>query len=212
MKEPWTDDEMQKVKRQRNVLAVASVVLVLAVVLVFSRSAVKEAAPVLPPSAEQTQEPPVDTPVPGTASDFLREKAEGRAQAVAVPVQNGDVLLWPSSEPVAPFNVETKGDGGYYIYLKSKASPDDDMAFYVVGGKNIETAVPLGRYTMYYATGDTWYGDELKFGEETAYYEGDTELSFYTFGDTVYGQTVELYLQAYGNFDTSEIEQSDFPG
>ena len=134
---------------------------------------------------------------------------------VPVSVRNGDILVKPVGvECIAPFEVKTGDNFNYYIFLKDTSDGGkNDISFYVEAGKTVEIDVPLGRYNLYYATGDTWYGLENKFGSKTSYYEAPfTSLDFYTTGDKVSGYTITLYSVAGGNMHTSKIDESSFPG
>ena len=89
------------------------------------------------------------------------------------------------------------------------------MSFYIASGKTVETEIPVGVYSLYYAAGEDWYGAEYKFGPSTVYSSSDDPLSFYTEYDGDYivynGQTIELWLQTGGNMSTHTIDPADFP-
>lgn len=84
------------------------------------------------------------------------------------------------------------------------------MSFFVRAGETANVDVPLGEYTLYYATGETWYGPELVFGDETIYYKADETFDFYEEGGYINGWTVELYLQFDGNLSTDTIDPDEF--
>jgi len=86
------------------------------------------------------------------------------------------------------------------------------MGFYVKAGKTVEVDVPVGVYQLYYAYGKTWYGKEKRFGPDTVFCTSDEYLDFYTDDSTTYGHTLSLILQTYGNFDSRNIKEADFPG
>ena len=84
------------------------------------------------------------------------------------------------------------------------------MSFFYVGGDNSVTVdVPLGNYKFYYCSGRNWYGIDYKFGDETIYSTSSDTLNFYEDGDSVWGHTIELYMQEDGNFDTHDIDKDN---
>lgn len=141
---------------------------------------------------------------------------------------NGTVFVKPTYEAYCPFQVSVRGENGYYVYLEYLRVPKqsynsrhatgkskiniEDMSFFVRPGQSVEVDVPIGIYKLYYATGTEWYGMSKLFGEDTLYFEGNDLLIFYTDYTTHYGNTVELWEQVGGNFDTDPISASEFPG
>lgn len=147
----------------------------------------------------------------------------------SVPIQpeNGKIFKMPSHKGDCPFSVSTDTAYSYYVYLEyqdaplnsydkrtSKGSshlPQDDVAFFVRPGATVEIDVPVGVYKLYYATGETWYGVTELFGENTVYSSSDELLEFYTDSTTAYGNTLELWAQYGGNFETVLIAENEFP-
>lgn len=141
---------------------------------------------------------------------------------------NGQMLLYPSFERICPLSVSVPSEeNDYYIYLAFRKGPshstvwrkstaasrvEDDLAFYVKAGNTVEVDVPVGVYQLYYAYGKTWYGKENRFGPDTVFCTSDKYLEFYTDDSTTYGHTLSLILQTYGNFDSRNIKESEFPG
>lgn len=127
-------------------------------------------------------------------------------------ISSGDIVKEPAGERLAPLEIVTTGEAGYYISLKPTAPPfSNSMRFYVWGGQSEEVLVPLGEYEIYYAVGEMWYGEEELFGAETAYYKCDGTFDFYKENGYYQGWTLELFLQSNGNMDTDEISADDFP-
>lgn len=110
----------------------------------------------------------------------------------------------------APLTIETRGDGYYLVKLKDKYSHRDVCSVFVYGGRSVNIDVDFGCYELYYAHGDTWYGEEFLFGSDTKYYKADDDFLFEEYGDYVYGWTVELYFQDGGNLAVSTIDGSEF--
>ncbi len=146
-----------------------------------------------------------------------------------VAITNGKVLRSISYKGQCPFKVSAPGgSGGYFVFLKYLRAPSNskeqrvvkssfsppyksDVVFYVAAGQSVEIDVPVGVYQFFYACGETWYGEKLKFGEETRFYASDDVLVFYSDGDYYQGHSITLWKQENGNFDTDEISESSFP-
>lgn len=84
------------------------------------------------------------------------------------------------------------------------------MTFFIRGGETASLNVPLGKYEIYYAHGDTWVGAKYLFGDDTEYYKADDVFNFYQDDGCVYGWDIELYRQSGGNLSTEEISASEF--
>ena len=131
-----------------------------------------------------------------------------------VKVENGEIIVHPQGECLAPFTVETESSdkSNYFIYLKCLNNSKNDIAFYVQGGNTVEVAVPLGRYKLYYCSGKTWYGYYNKFGSKTSYSKADDVFEFYDDGQYYQGHIITLYEVVNGNMETDTIDGSQFPG
>lgn len=145
---------------------------------------------------------------------MLEDHDPGQTQGVPeltpeLPPPNGTILYENGAERVAPLSIETTGTSRYLVKLKD-ASGSDIFSFFVWGGHSVEVDVPLGTYTLVYASGETWYGESGLFGEETYCARVKDLFDFYREGDYVNGWTVELYPQTGGNLRTEEIAISEF--
>ena len=151
-----------------------------------------------------------------------------KQNVVSETVINGQILKQPDYECIAPLEISADYGSNYYVYLKYIGEPlrtsvsrnlnsgvtvpyESDMAFYVESGKKVEVEVPIGIYRLYYATGDTFYGSDLLFGEDTRYTVSEENITFY--GDTQYihGCSITLYKVVNGNFSTEQISEEEFP-
>ena len=117
----------------------------------------------------------------------------------------------PSYECVAPVSVHAPSDESCYVYFKSLTDHQKDFSIFVSAKSTVEIDAPLGKYKLYYATGETWYGTEYRFGIGTDYYTSNKEFDFRVIGDYVYGTELTLYAVAYGNLDTHKISENEFP-
>ncbi|MBR6705459.1 MAG: hypothetical protein IKI84_02090, partial [Clostridia bacterium] len=158
-----------------------------------------------------------------------------KATATPVPtvsVSNGKMFIRSDYEGVCTLKVNAGSESDYYVYLKYIGAPsssydkrklkvsatapyESDLAFYVKAGKTVSIKVPIGIYTLFYATGTEFYGTALLFGDSTPCFTSDSPLTFYTSEDGEYiyshGHEVTLYKVAGGNFDTDPIPESSFP-
>lgn len=158
----------------------------------------------------------------------------GVALIPVTPPKNGEIVKDTKEEKLAPLTVKTSGTSDYYIALRCIDSPGSnisvtetstgktwssirsyDMTFYVIGGKTAEILVPLAGYEIYYAVGNTWYGNIKKFGEDTQYYKCEDTFLFEEQWDDegMYysGWTITLYAVPGRNMASDEIPASEFP-
>lgn len=112
----------------------------------------------------------------------------------------------------APFEIKTSSANQfYYIVLKSLSYPYENCYIYLHGGEPAEVSVPLGSYEMYYACGDSWYGESVRFADTGGDFVAEDTFDFTSSGGYVYGYTVTLYDVYYGNLETSPVNAADFP-
>ncbi len=125
---------------------------------------------------------------------------------VPVSVKNGEIIKAPSNPRLVEFEVSVPFGNDYYIYMEGKSS-GDTMSFYVKSGETVVVDVPIGKYTVFYAVGDTWYGSRYLFGDDTEYFKCDDTFEF----TSEYGWSLTLYSVYNGNLDTDSIDADDFP-
>jgi hypothetical protein len=112
--------------------------------------------------------------------------------------------------PVAPFTIKTEPGSSYLVKLQDATTGANVISFFVYGGQELQAKVPLGNYTLHYATGRLWCGDSDLFGFDTVVSAADSTLLFYRDGTVLHGKTVELILQVGGNLVTHRIMRSQF--
>jgi hypothetical protein len=136
------------------------------------------------------------------------QKIRMRPQPQALPPTGVIWGLVSQSYTTGPLAIQTRfGSGNYYIKLVDTSSGATRMVLFVrEGDTTSELVVPAGSYEMRYATGSTWYGEELLFGESTQFHKAD---SIFSIGNGR-GYTVELYLQHDGNLQTKSLNKEDF--
>lgn len=140
-------------------------------------------------------EPEVTMPMSGTIEYFIPETVIDNA------IESDEFGVLGVSVP--------KGTEHYYVLLKEIASHGEEktLAFFIGPGETEEIAVPFGQYYVYYAAGETWYGEEHLFGPDTVYSKAD---DIFEFDEENEGWDVELIEQFGGNLDTLDAAPSDF--
>ena len=92
----------------------------------------------------------------------------------------------------------------YYIKLKNSAA-EDVISFFVRAGESATVHVPGGRYQVFFACGDEWFGPEYHFGDGTSYSKDEDFVDF-----SQYTITYTLYPVTDGNFTDKDIPPDEF--
>lgn len=138
-----------------------------------------------------------------------REELEGKYYNPLEPRPETQVF-YVFKNPKAPLEIRTPAGEDYFIRLVPLNSKTPVMEAYIRGGSSLRVNVPLGTYTLKYATGDTWHGPALLFGKDTVYSKADADLDFRETREGYSGYTVELIKQRHGNLHTSSLSPGDF--
>lgn len=123
---------------------------------------------------------------------------------------HGHILRHIENEALAPLEINTTFGEYYFIKMVEVTSGREELELFIHGGQSIEINMPLGTYTMKYATGKIWYGHEHLFGPETAYSQASSTFNFIEDYRGYSGYTVTLYKVTNGNLQTKKINASDF--
>jgi hypothetical protein len=121
----------------------------------------------------------------------------------------GDYLVTDFADRLAPFEINTSQGFDYLVKLEQTGRRAVGLTFFVIGGQQFETMVPLGTYTLKYVAGKTWCGRSVLFGNQQAE-RGRSLLTFDRTGDRYEGQTVTLYPVPDGNFAIATISRPQF--
>ena len=123
---------------------------------------------------------------------------------------NGTVFKGVGYRAPAPFRVTTPlGTESYYVKLES-VDGFGSKEFFAHAGSTVNTMMPLGAYTLKYATGAIFFGPECYFGRDTQYHAARETLRFRIIGNQIQGHEVTLIKQVGGNLDTGRIPAADF--
>jgi len=126
-----------------------------------------------------------------------------------LPVQ-GKITWYSAGDPVAPLEIRSSRGSNYVVKLADYYSGRAVLSVFVHGGSAVNFDVPLGTYSIKYASGEKWYGSEHLFGLETSYSKADTSFDFRVIGNQVSGYTLTLYKVVDGNLHTSPISPDEF--
>ena len=72
-------------------------------------------------------------------------------------------------------------------------------------GETVTVGVPAEFLYVYFASGTTWYGEDLWFGEDTYYFKDEKRLDF-----TQYTWEYTLSPVTNGNFEETPIDADEF--
>lgn len=123
-----------------------------------------------------------------------------------------NATVWRSTDtkPVAPLTIRASGTSHFLVKLEDGRA--NTSFVFVRAGATAETLVPLGTYTLKYATGSgsQWCGREARrpFGTNTSFYRADSTFVFSDEGSHYSGHTIELIRQVGGNLSTSSLPAS----
>ena len=120
---------------------------------------------------EESTEPPIETVTPQpTPAPSLTPKPTPTPKALSLP-KTSVMKNTAKGSRVAPLTIATQAGScnGYFIKFVSNTTKKAAYEFFVRSGETLKCKVALGTYLMRYATGDTWYGTKLCFGEDTQY-------------------------------------------
>lgn len=110
--------------------------------------------------------------------------------------ENKELIQEPSGSRGSTVTIEPSKHCNMIIYMKSKSDSDNNMAFYVEKkAEKFDVSVPMNDYEVYVAAGDTWYGNNGRFGRFGDYHKYSEDLNFAAY-------TYTLTLSDMGKPDT----------
>ncbi len=128
-----------------------------------------------------------------------------------VAVENGEMIITPQRTGQPEITVHAPSDKDCFVYFKHWSSRAFDLGFYVTAGSSVTVNVLAGSYKLYYATGETWYGKDLKFGTDSAFYYSPDTILLSEDRDVYDVIDITLYTVPDGNMETQSIDESEFP-
>jgi hypothetical protein len=124
--------------------------------------------------------------------------------------ENGTWWNYTSERRIAPLRISVSSEEHYFIKVVDAYTEERVLTLFIRSGQTANVEVPTGTYRLKYAVGDTWYGQEHKFGPEKRYFEAENTFTFEIVGQRVRGHRIELILQQGGNLSTKSIPQKEF--
>ena len=97
---------------------------------------------------------------------------------------------------------------GSYV---SNVGRNDNLGVFINMSPSFSVDVPPGCYRLWYCFGESWYGLDHFFGDDTVWHTSDDILTFYYDSEYVYGQTITLKLVENGNMETRIAKDSELP-
>lgn len=159
-------------------------------------------------------------------ADRLRAEGIAQAQAEAIAAEE-EAALKAMEQPLPesgvhyslygrpkddwpPFKINNGPVGNALVKLSRASDGEEVISIFVRAGETVEVAVPLGSYEGKIASGQTWYGDEVRFGPETSYAQFGSDFAFTIEGDQLVGTEVTLTYVENGNLSRRSIDAIDF--
>jgi hypothetical protein len=84
------------------------------------------------------------------------------------------------------------------------------MSIFIRAGQTVELGVPVGSYKAKIASGQTWYGDSIRFGPNTSYATLDAVLHFSIQGSQLLGHELTLTQMKDGNLRQVPLSANEF--
>jgi hypothetical protein len=114
----------------------------------------------------------------------------------------------PNRSP--PLKVTNSPDANTLMKLTRLDGAADTTSIFIRAGETVEVAVPIGVYKAKIASGQTWYGDSVRFGPSTSYSALDAVFEFKIEGNQLMGHELTLKRVQHGNLKRLPLTASDF--
>lgn len=134
---------------------------------------------------------------------LILDEPEPEIPSVSEPI-SGEVLVGAEDENGSELTISAADSESCVVKLKSEEGYTK-FSFYVRAGDTVTMNVPARLFYVYFASGDTWYGEKELFGESTSYSMDDEIKDFET-----YTYKYTLYPVTNGNFSETPIDASEF--
>ena len=145
--------------------------------------------------------------------DTLEEENK-EPEIILTPIQTpptGIYQNYTSNKLIASFEIRNHNDDFNYLMKFNDYSTNQTIfTVFLNKNENCNIKVPLGNYIITLARGNTWYGDDILFGENTNYMKYDKLISFYQDGLNIQGHYIDMTPTPTGNLDTDYISENDF--
>lgn len=146
-------------------------------------------------------------------ADAIAAQQEATLRAAEKPLPRSGVhysLYGRSQEDWPPMRINNAPGANALVKLISLGSDEEVLSVFVRAGETVDVRVPLGSYRGKIASGETWYGDEIRFGPSTSYGEFGSLFEFRIEGDRLAGKEITLTRVENGNLSQSSISADQF--
>ena len=109
-----------------------------------------------------------------------------------------------------PLKVKNSPNANTLMKLSRTNDGTEVMSIFIRAGQTIEVAVPVGNYRAKLASGQTWYGEAVRFGPTTSYSYLDKVLNFAIEGDQLMGHEIVLTRITNGNLQQLPLAANEF--
>lgn len=127
----------------------------------------------------------------------------GKMEPMPLP-QSGTVFLGNNLSRESEITIKSS-DESVYVKLKNEKG-ENVFSFFVRANTSITVNIPAGKYYVYFASGDEWFGITKYFGDGTTNYFKDEEIIDFS----QYTMTYTLYKVTNGNFSETPITKEEF--
>jgi hypothetical protein len=157
-----------------------------------------------PPAQSGRPVSPVSTPSPPAS------EKKAAAQPAPVAISEGIVSASKPKERVVPLQVRAGTGSNYFVRLVNVADERDVINVLVRGGTTLRVDMPLGTYRLRFASGSTWYGEKLLFGQATSYWTAEQTVTFRKDRNVPGLVAIDLAAQKGGPMKTAPLEPNRF--
>ena len=138
------------------------------------------------------------SPQASGGASFQAVISEGGAPLTEAPMpSNGFCNRYTPHEGLAPLRISTPPGQHYLVKLVDMTTGLTVMDTFIYGGSSVLVRVPLGKFELRYASGQTWHGYHRLFGSETLYGKANYVFDFRMEANRLTGFSVALYPVAY---------------
>jgi hypothetical protein len=124
---------------------------------------------------------------------------------------NGEIKVFrPHVNRIADLTIKTASGCNYLVRLYDASTELAVLSVFVRGGETVTVKVPLGTFTVKFASGIKWQDYWNLFGEWTTYTKANTVLNFRRTDQWISTYSLTLYTVPGGNIQLSQIPANEF--
>jgi hypothetical protein len=109
-----------------------------------------------------------------------------------------------------PLKINNSPDSNSLVKLIRVSDGAEVMSIFIRANESVELGVPPGTYQVKVASGQTWYGDAVRFGPNTSYAVLEKPFTFKVEGVQLMGHELSLTQVRHGNLRQSPLGAKDF--